>query len=55
MPHVRALKRSGCAAADGDHASWLVAHRETGEPVGSVSLHKVNAESLTASIGYWAV
>ena len=37
-----------------DHASFLIVlGRETPTLVGSVSLHKMDAENLTASIGYW--
>lgn len=39
---------------DDDHASWLVwLGRQSPTPVGSVSLHRIDAENLTASIGYW--
>ncbi len=39
---------------DDDHASFLIVMgRETPTPVGSVSLHRIDAENLTASIGYW--
>lgn len=38
---------------DGDHASWLFCGAATGRPLGSVSIHKVNEENLSASIGYW--
>jgi RimJ/RimL family protein N-acetyltransferase len=37
----------------GDHASWLICDRVNGRRLGSVSLHKVNEENLSASIGYW--
>jgi len=39
--------------APGDHASWLFCDAADGRPMGSISLHKVNEENLTASIGYW--
>ena len=37
----------------GEHASWLFCDAGTGRPIGSVSLHKVNEENLSAAIGYW--
>ena len=39
--------------ASGDHASWIFCEPHGGKPVGSVSLHKVNQNNLSASIGYW--
>lgn len=53
LPSAQAWVRRRADWTDGDHASWLVIDRATQSPVGSVSLHKVNAENLTASIGYW--
>ena len=38
---------------DGDHASWIFSDAESGAPLGAVSLHKVNTENLSASVGYW--
>jgi RimJ/RimL family protein N-acetyltransferase len=45
--------RSRSDWTDGDHASWLFCESATGQPLGSVSIHKVNEENLSASIGYW--
>jgi RimJ/RimL family protein N-acetyltransferase len=39
----------------GDNASWAVEDAETGELVGSVSVHSIDREANDAEIGYWTV
>ena len=39
--------------ASGDHVSWIFCEPHGGKPVGSVSIHKVNQDNLSAAIGYW--
>ena len=41
--------------SSGDHASWAVVDGDTGELVGSVSLHSIDADQGDAEIGYWTV
>jgi len=41
--------------SDGAHASWVIAHSGTRSPVGAISLHKINRDNLSASIGYWTI
>jgi len=37
----------------GDHASWAVVDADTGELLGSVSLHRIDRVEGDAEIGYW--
>lgn len=39
----------------GDHASWAIAAPDTRALLGSLSLHKIDADQGTAEIGYWTV
>ena len=39
----------------GTHASWSVVAAATGELLGSVSLHSIDADQGDAEIGYWIV
>ncbi len=39
--------------ATGNHASWIYCEPQGGKPVGSLSIHKVNQDNLSAAIGYW--
>ena len=39
----------------GTHASWSVVDAATGELLGSVSLHSIDADQGDAEIGYWTV
>jgi RimJ/RimL family protein N-acetyltransferase len=39
--------------SSGSHASWLFADPGNDQPCGAISLHKVNEENLSASVGYW--
>ena len=41
--------------SSGDHASWAVVEGDTGDLVGSVSLHSIDADQGDAEIGYWTV
>ena len=47
--------RSRADWTDGTHASWVIAETGTRSPVGAVSLHKINRDNLSASIGYWTI
>ena len=39
----------------GTHASWAVVDCDSGELLGSVSLHSIDADQGDAEIGYWTV
>jgi len=41
--------------SDGTHASWVITDTDTRSPIGAVSLHKINHDNLSASIGYWTI
>jgi RimJ/RimL family protein N-acetyltransferase len=41
--------------SSGTHASWAVEDRGTGQLLGSVSLHSIDADQGDAEIGYWTV
>jgi RimJ/RimL family protein N-acetyltransferase len=41
--------------SSGTHASWAVEDGDTGELLGSVSLHSIDADQGDAQIGYWTV
>ena len=41
--------------SSGTHASWAVEDERTGELLGSVSLHSIDADQCDAEIGYWTV
>jgi RimJ/RimL family protein N-acetyltransferase len=56
-PATMADARAWCARrgdwSRGDHASWLVRAATSGELVGSVSLHEVDAANSSCEVGYW--
>jgi RimJ/RimL family protein N-acetyltransferase len=39
----------------GDHASWAVVDGDTGQLVGSISLHSIDVDQGDAEVGYWTV
>jgi RimJ/RimL family protein N-acetyltransferase len=47
--------RSRADWSDGTHASWVLTDAKTQAPVGALSLHKINHDNLSASIGYWTI
>jgi RimJ/RimL family protein N-acetyltransferase len=48
-----AMLRGRADWTSGSHASWAVVDAESGELLGSVSLHSIDREQETAEIGYW--
>ncbi|HVQ87224.1 MAG TPA: GNAT family N-acetyltransferase [Actinomycetes bacterium] len=39
--------------SSGTHASWVICGKDPHQPLGALSVHKINEENLTASVGYW--